>query len=128
MFMEPSYNVGEIGYGIAMTGEDAPRMEAERSLALVAYVLHLTGAITGLTSIIGLVLNYVWKRHRIGPFESHHRWMIRSFWWALLGIVIGSILTFVLIGWLILGLAWLWYVYRHIRGLVNLVGGASMPG
>lgn len=103
-------------------------VESERSIALVAYVLHLMGAVTGITSVIALVLNYVWRGHGVEPFESHHRWMIRSFWWALLWIVIGSVLVFVVVGWAILGLAWLWYVYRHVRGLVNLVNGALMPG
>ena len=102
-------------------------IESERTVVLVAYVLHLVGSIAGVTSIIGLILNYV-RRDRYGSFfDSHHRWMIRSFWWAILWIVIGICTTFILIGWVILGLVWLWYVYRHVRGLIALANGEPMP-
>lgn len=102
-------------------------VESERTLVLVAYILHLVGAVAGVTSIVGLIFNYVRRSHYGEPFNSHHRWMIRSFWWALLWIVIGVITTFIVIGWVILCLAWLWYLYRHIRGLIALLNGEPMP-
>jgi len=34
-------------------------VEGDRTLVLVSYVLHLIGAVAGLTSIVGLVINYV---------------------------------------------------------------------
>jgi len=102
-------------------------IQTERTVALVAYILHLFGAIAGVPSIIGLILNYVRRDHFGAPLDSHHRWMIRSFWWAILWIVIGCITTFILIGWAILGLTWLWYVYRHVRGLIALANGEPMP-
>jgi uncharacterized membrane protein len=102
-------------------------IESERTIVLVAYVLHLVGSIAGVTSIIGLVLNYIRRDHHGGLFDSHHRWMIRSFWWAILWVAIGLITIFILIGWVILGLVWLWYVYRHVRGLIALVNGQPMP-
>lgn len=102
-------------------------VESERSMALVAYVLHLMGAIAGITSIVGLALNYVWRRHGVEPFGSHHSWMIRTFWWALLWIAIGFALKLVLIGWAVVALGWLWYIYRHVRGLINLINGRRMP-
>jgi uncharacterized membrane protein len=102
-------------------------VEGDRTLALVAYVLHLVGAIAGITSIIGLIINYV-KRDRYDDlFDSHHGWMIRSFWWAVVWIVIGCITIFILIGWVILFLVWLWYIYRHVRGLIALINGEPMP-
>jgi uncharacterized membrane protein len=102
-------------------------LESERSLVLVAYVLHLVGAIAGITSIVGLILNYVRRNRWDGPYDSHHRWMIRSFWWAILGIVIGCITIWLLIGWVILFVVWVWYIYRHVRGLIALVNGEPMP-
>ena len=98
---------------------------------LVAYILHLLGAITGVLSIAGLVVNYM-KRGEDGPdMDTHHSWMIRSFWWAILWcIFIGCsyfILVGFLIGWIAFGLVWLWYVYRHIRGLIRLSDDKPMP-
>jgi uncharacterized membrane protein len=102
-------------------------VEADRTLVLVSYVLHLVGSIAGVTSIIGLILNYL-KRGQSGEvLDSHHRWMISSFWWALLWVVIGCILIFVLVGWVVLFVAWIWYIYRHVRGLIAFVNGERMP-
>ena len=77
-------------------------VEGERTLVLVAYVLHLVGAVAGLTSIVGLIINYVKRDGYDDVFDSHHAWMISSFWWALLWVVIGCITIFILIGWVIL--------------------------
>lgn len=102
-------------------------LDQDRTLVLAAYVLHLVGAIAGLPSLIGLVINYLQRADCAEPLASHHRWMIRSFWWALLWVVVGAVLTLLIVGWGILGLAWLWYLYRHIRGLIALINGASLP-
>ena len=101
--------------------------ESDRTLAVFAYVLHLIGTVTGVTSIIALILNYV-RRDRFGVWDTHHRWMIRSFWWGLLWSIIGACLIFVFVGYVILGIVWLWYVYRHVRGLVALANNDPMPG
>ena len=102
-------------------------VEGDRTLVLVSYVLHLIGSVAGVTSIIGLIVNYV-KRDRYDEFfDSHHAWMIRSFWWAILWVVIGCITIFILIGWAILFFVWVWYIYRHVRGLINFLNGEPMP-
>ncbi len=103
-------------------------MTSNRTMALVAYVLHLFGAIAALPSIIGLIVNYVSRRGYGDVPTSHHNWMIRSFWWALLFVVIGWLIPrFLLIGWVIWVATWAWYVYRHVRGLVALVNDEPLP-
>ncbi len=102
-------------------------MTSSRTMALVAYVLHLFGAMFALPSIVGLVLNYVSRRDCGDLAASHHAWMIRSFWWALLFFVIGWFTRFFLIGWVIIFATWAWYVYRHVRGLVALVNDQPLP-
>jgi len=102
-------------------------VESERAFALVGYVLHLIGSVAALPSVIGLILNYVKRNDSDALLGSHHAWMIRTFWWALLWVVIGWITTLVLIGWAILALVWLWYVYRHVLGLIRLANGEAMP-
>ena len=102
-------------------------IEQDRTLVLAAYVLHLVGAIAGVPSLIGLLLNYLRRHNGDESLGSHHRWMIRSFWWALLWVLLGAVLAVFVIGWGIIGVAWLWYLYRHIRGLIALVNGTSMP-
>ncbi|HET6726289.1 MAG TPA: hypothetical protein VFH85_09835 [Gammaproteobacteria bacterium] len=99
----------------------------DNAAALIAYVLHLIGAATGLTSVIGLIINYIKRGESSPALSSHHSWMIRSFWWALLWSIIGVLTVFFLIGYAILGLTWLWYVYRHVRGLLRLLDDRPMP-
>jgi len=101
--------------------------EADRTFTLASYVLHLVGAALGITSIIGLVLNYL-KRGTSGEMlDSHHSFMIRTFWWTMLWYVIGVITVFLLVGFAILFVAWVWYIYRHVRGLIALSNGEPMP-
>ena len=59
--------------------------------------------------------------------DTHHTWMIRSFWWALLWGVIGIVTIVIVIGWAILFVVWVWYIYRHVRGLIALLNGEPMP-
>jgi uncharacterized membrane protein len=101
-------------------------VESDRAVTLLAYTLHLVGSVTALPSIVALVLNYL-KREDSGELlNSHHRYMIGTFWWALAWVLIGWISTILLIGWLVLALVWVWYVYRHVLGLVRLANGESM--
>ncbi|HEX7079950.1 MAG TPA: hypothetical protein VF329_02915 [Gammaproteobacteria bacterium] len=102
-------------------------VESERALVLVAYVLHLIGSVSALPSIVGLIVNYLKRPDGDSLLRSHHDWMIRTFWWALFWVVIGWIARFVLIGYAILALVWLWFVYRHILGLIRLANGEPPP-
>lgn len=102
-------------------------VESDRTLAVLAYVLHLVGSVAGLTSIVGLVINYLKRDDYDELFASHHAWMIRSFWWAVLWGVLGIVTALIGIGWVILFVVWVWYVYRHVRGLIALFNGEPMP-
>lgn len=102
-------------------------VESDRTLAVVAYALHLFGAIAAIPSIVGLIINYVKRDGYDELFDSHHAWMIRSFWWAILWCVLGLVTFIIGVGVVILVLAWLWYIYRHVRGLIALINGEPMP-
>jgi uncharacterized membrane protein len=102
-------------------------VESDRTMAVVCYVLHLVGSVAGVTSIVGLILNYVKRDGYDELFDSHHAWMIRSFWWAILWCVLGLVTLVIFVGFVILGVAWIWYVYRHVRGLIALLNGEPMP-
>ena len=101
-----------------------------RTLVIVAYVLHLIGACTGFLSIIALIINYVAKDDHSEMMASHHAWMIRTFWLTLLAFVVCFCLVFTIIGiplaWLLGVAAWLWYLYRHIKGLIDLSSDKTM--
>lgn len=109
---------------------DSEALGDQRLLALISYILHLVGSVTALPSLIALVINYV-KRKPQQLLSSHHRWMIRTFWWTILWMALAWVLLFTLIlipvAWIVFGVAWLWWIYRHVRGLVALLNGREMP-
>ena len=41
--------------------------------------------------------------------------------------VLGIITIFIVVGWAILFIVWVWYIYRHVRGLIALLNGEPMP-
>ena len=109
----------------------------------IIYALHslsvligLTSAVTivgsfvfGLPSIIAVIMNYARQSDVRGTFlESHFRWQIRTFWFALLwAIVIPAVslpLMLIVVGfftlWVGFVLLGIWVIYRIIRGWLAL--------
>lgn len=99
---------------------------------LLTPVFIVTAFLTGWPSIIAVMLNYL-KRSRVrGSYlESHFRWQIRTFWFALLWVIFAWILVLTLIGIPIAAaiaiLTGLWVLYRIARGWLRLVDRLAMP-
>lgn len=94
-----------------------------KTLTTVIYALQAAGAIIPLVIpwIVAVVLNYVRKDEVSGTWlESHFRWQIRTFWFGLLWFVIGGILTVIFVGFVVLFVAWIWMIYRIVKGWLNL--------
>jgi uncharacterized membrane protein len=124
------------------------RVEPAPSLLNVAhlvYGLHALSLLIGVTtaatiigafvfgvpSIIAVVVNYLKRDEARGTFlESHFRWQIRTFWFALLWFVIGALLFVTLVGippaLLIFVADGLWAIYRIARGWLALRNGNPM--
>jgi len=47
-------------------------------------------------------------------------WQIKTFWFSLLGYILGGLLTVILIGFVIIFLVFVWHVYRLVKGLIAL--------
>ena len=112
----------------------------------VIYGLHAFSAVTGLLgttfivtaflsgwpSIIAVVMNYIKRGETQGTFlESHFRWQIRTFWFALLWIAVSALMVLTIIGvpfaLALLLIAGLWILYRIVRGWWNLMQRQTMP-
>jgi uncharacterized membrane protein len=110
-------------------------LQSRKSLAWWLYVFHGANLVLalGMLSWIPLIVSYVKRPETSGTFVySHHSWQIRSFWWALVWVVLGYILAFTIIG-IVLAIplwtaVWVWYAYRMIRGIVDLNANKPMPG
>jgi|SRR5690606_5051485 len=124
----------------------ATDLDTLRLITHVVYGLHafaLVTALLGTATILGsflgtlpsiaaVILNYYKQAAARGTWlESHFRWQIRTFWYALLWCVVGWVFIFTLIGVFVglavLGLAGLWVLYRVARGWWTLGQGETMP-
>ena len=85
----------------------------------------------GLPSIVAVIMNYARRSATVGTYlESHFRWQIRTFWYALLWAVVCMLLIVSIIG-IFLGLLGLvalgiWIIYRVARGWLALKDGRPM--
>jgi uncharacterized membrane protein len=115
-------------------------------LTYLIYGLHLFSAINGVLtsafvvtaflsgwpSILAVLLNYIKRESTRGTYlESHFRWQIRTFWFALLWLVVGAILVITIVGiplaWILVVAIGLWVLYRMGRGVARLMNQQAMP-
>ena len=92
------------------------------------YALQAVGLFLQITFLVGVIVNYV-KLEEAAPdplLASHFRWQIRTFWFGLLWGVVGAIFLLVLIGYVIWVAAWIWLLYRIIKGWLYLVDRKPM--
>jgi uncharacterized membrane protein len=92
----------------------------------------LTAFLTGWPSILAVILNYLKRDEALGTYlESHFRWQIRTFWFALMWVAVAWLLIFTLFGIpfavAIFIIAGLWVLYRIARGWLRLIDRKTMP-
>ncbi len=90
------------------------------SIAKAIYILYLVSIIFGLTSIVGLVMAYIYQGDAPDWLKTHYRYQIRTFWIGFLYGVIGVVLSFILIGYLVLLFVLIWLIVRCVKGIKAL--------
>ncbi|MHB1094168.1 DUF4870 family protein, partial [Thiobacillus sp.] len=97
------------------------KLASLKTLGTVIYALYALSLFFGVTAIVAIVLNYIKLDDARGTWlESHFRWQIRTFWWGIVWLVLGTLTWIILIGWLVLGVAGIWFIYRIAKGWLNL--------
>ena len=95
---------------------------------ILSPALIVTAFLTGWPSIIAVILNYVKRSDVRGTWlDSHFSWQIRTFWFALLWLLIGGVLALLLVGFVILFAVGVWVLYRIIRGWLALLSEKTLP-
>ena len=92
-----------------------------RMMTIIIYGLYLAATFltAGVAGIIGVILAYVKRDDAKGTvWESHIENAIQAFWIFLIGAVVGWMCVFILIGFIILPLVYLYFLYRVIKGLI----------
>lgn len=116
--------------------------ERERSLktvGTVSYLLHLIVAVGAVLPgvqasvallIVAFIIDMVKKDEAAGTWQaSHFSWRIRSVLWAggLYIVTSWLWLLFFIPGWIAWALISIWFLYRIVRGWLNLNGNQPMP-
>jgi len=101
-------------------------------IAVIGSAFVVGGFLFGIPSIIAVILNYAKRADVRGTFlDTHFRWQIRTFWFAMLWAAVGVLILLTLIGFFIglgvLALTGLWVIYRVVRGWLNLNERKPMP-
>ncbi|QNA88903.1 hypothetical protein G4G28_11140 [Massilia sp. Dwa41.01b] len=109
-------------------------LDDAKQMARILYLVHGACLVLslGMLSFLPLIFNYIKRGETAGTMvQTHHSWMIRSFWYYVLWVVIGWILIFSIIGllfaWAVFPLAIVWKAYRLIRGFLDLNNNKAMP-
>ena len=99
------------------------KTENDRTVMHVLYAMHTVAPFTLWSlSVLALIVNYIRRGDELDAFYlAHHGYMIRTFWWAILWLVLSTplYLLFVFpgfIAWFVVGA---WYLYRCIRGWIR---------
>ena len=99
-----------------------PDLAALKTVTMVVYALQALSFIWGLPAIVGVIINYIKREDARGTvYESHVEWQIRTFWWGLLWAVLGLLLAVVLVGFVVMFVAWIWMIYRVVKGWLKLI-------
>lgn len=121
------------------SSDDAAPLPSAVTIAHVVYALHSAAIVVGIAgtatvvgsfvgsvpSIVAVILNYLKRSDARGTWlESHYRWQIRTFWFAIFWVLVAFVLFVTLIGIpiavAILIAVSLWLVYRIARGWLRL--------
>lgn len=110
-----------------MTDSAAQQDTSAKNGAKINYILYLVGIVLGVTGIIGVVMAYINRGDAPEWLKTHYQFQIRTFWIGLLFMVVGTLLSVVLIGYLVL-LFWLvWIIVRCVKGMKALDANQPHP-
>jgi uncharacterized membrane protein len=96
------------------------KTSGDRLVMQVLYGLHTLAWFSGgMFAVVALIINYLRRADESSRlYIDHHNYMITTFWWTLLWLVLLSPLwlLFMVPGMVAYGVIWLWYLYRCIKG------------
>lgn len=116
--------------------KDSEQAQQLKTIGWVSYLLHLIVAVAAVVPaaqpsiallLIALVIDLVKKPDAAGTWQaSHFSWRIRSVLWAgVLYLLTAPLWILVLPGWIAWTVISLWFLYRIVRGMVDM--NASRP-
>ncbi len=125
-----------------MSGEVIDNVARDASLKTIGHISYLLHAIVAVGAVlpgaqgsvalllVAFILDLVKRGDALGTWqESHFSWRIRSVVWAGVLYLLTAPLWLLLVapGWIAWSLISLWFLYRVVRGWMNLNNNRAMP-
>lgn len=109
------------------TTHNPEQLKSFKTFTMIIYGLYALGLVMGgLPTIVGLIMAYVKRREYASTiYGLHLRFLIRTFWYGALWAIVGGILTLVYIGFAVLTIVGIWYIYRIVRGFLYMYDGKA---
>lgn len=105
------------------------KTRSDRLIMQVLYGLHTLAWFSGgVFAVVALIINYLRRTDESNPlYVEHHDFMIATFWWTLLWLIVLSPLwlLFIFPGMVAYGIVWLWYLYRCLKGWLRFNAGRT---
>ena len=105
------------------------KTSGERTVMNVLYGLHVAAPFTYWTlAIVAMIVNYIKRSDEHDAlYSSHHNYMISTFWWSILWLVLTAPLYLLLVvpGVIAHVIVGIWYLYRCIRGWLRFTEGKT---
>jgi uncharacterized membrane protein len=108
------------------------KTSGDRTVMHVLYGLHTVAWLSmGMLAVVALIVNYIKRAdEHDAVYASHHNYMIATFWWTVLWLVItGPLWLFMLLllplGPIAYAIIGLWYLYRCLRGWLRFTDGRT---
>ncbi|WP_347555101.1 hypothetical protein [Robbsia sp. KACC 23696] len=121
---------GAAGGSFQRGPQNADEVATLRTLSHILYALYVISLFTaGVAGIVAVIIDYVRRSAMRGTlYESHSAWRTRTFWWALVGNMIGWSLWWSHLGAGLLVVVWIWYIYRCGKGWLRLLESKPVSG
>ncbi len=147
---QPTHELSHQAAAPVLTESKQRSLVAYNHITYLLYVLSYFTA--GLLWIVPIVMNYG-KRHDADHtwLATHFDWQIKTFWYSIVGFIIGAVIVLsalgvfgvgvlaesnnmafgsfflVGVGLLIIGITFIWHLYRIIRGWIALTDNRPIP-
>ena len=100
----------------------------------ILYIMHAVSPFTLWSlSLLAVIMGAFMRDSARGTYlESHYSWLLRTFCWGILWVVITTVVfVMTIVGIFLLFIPWailtVWYIYRVIRGWLLLNEGKPAP-
>jgi uncharacterized membrane protein len=112
---------------MSTTDPSAQPTMSDKQIALIVYVLYFAGYITGITTLIGVIIAHVKVADADPLLRTHYQFQIRTFWIGLLYLAIGAVLLFVVVG-IAVWLWWfIWSLVRNVKACLRSTRTSRLP-